>query len=85
MSKNIIFCADGTWQTQRNNSNVYKIYKGITQSSTQIAFYQDDTCAAVWEFFYTFMVARVRMSAVCAATDDGALGMAGALPSRLAN
>jgi uncharacterized protein (DUF2235 family) len=41
MSKNIIFCADGTWQLPRNNSNVYKLYKGLTQSSTQIAFYED--------------------------------------------
>src|SRR5215831_8053950 len=29
MSKRIAFCADGTWDTSANNTNVYKIYKAI--------------------------------------------------------
>jgi uncharacterized protein (DUF2235 family) len=29
MSKRIAFCADGTWDTSDNNTNVYKIFKGI--------------------------------------------------------
>jgi uncharacterized protein (DUF2235 family) len=41
MSKNIIFCSDGTWQTPRSNTNVWKISKGITTSSTQVVFYDD--------------------------------------------
>ncbi|ADW67678.1 DUF2235 domain-containing protein [Granulicella tundricola] len=41
MSKNIIFCADGTWQLPRNNTNVYKISKGLTTSATQVVFYDD--------------------------------------------
>jgi uncharacterized protein (DUF2235 family) len=29
MSKRIAFCADGTWDTSDNNTNVYKIFKGM--------------------------------------------------------
>jgi uncharacterized protein (DUF2235 family) len=41
MSKSIIFCADGTWQLPRNNTNVYQLYKGLITSATQIALYDD--------------------------------------------
>jgi uncharacterized protein (DUF2235 family) len=41
MGKNIVFCADGTWQVPRSNTNVYQLFKGLTTSSTQIAFYDD--------------------------------------------
>src|SRR5215469_15905725 len=30
MSKRIAFCADGTWDSSANNTNVYKIYKAIS-------------------------------------------------------
>ena len=41
MPKKIVFLADGTWQLPRNNTNVYKLYKGLPQSSDQVAFYDD--------------------------------------------
>ena len=41
MAKRIIYCADGTWQTPLNNTNVYRLYKGLTQSQEQLAFYDD--------------------------------------------
>ena len=41
MSKNIVFCADGTWQAPLNNTNVYRFYKGLLISSNQVAFYDD--------------------------------------------
>jgi uncharacterized protein (DUF2235 family) len=41
MSKRIIFCADGTWQDPLNNTNVYRIYKGLVTSSVQVPYYDD--------------------------------------------
>jgi uncharacterized protein (DUF2235 family) len=41
MPKKIIFAADGTWQLPRNNTNVYKLYKGLSLTSSQVAFYDD--------------------------------------------
>jgi uncharacterized protein (DUF2235 family) len=41
MPKRIVYCADGTWQDPRNNSNVYRLYKALTVSSDQITFYDD--------------------------------------------
>jgi len=41
MSKRIIFCADGTWDTPQNVTNVYTLFKAITISSGQVAFYDD--------------------------------------------
>jgi uncharacterized protein (DUF2235 family) len=41
MAKRIVFCADGTWQSPLNNTNVYRIYKGLTQTQDQLAFYDD--------------------------------------------
>ncbi|HEY3897392.1 MAG TPA: DUF2235 domain-containing protein [Chthoniobacter sp.] len=41
MKKRIIFCADGTWDTAQNDTNVYKIYKALTVASDQVAFYDD--------------------------------------------
>ena len=41
MSKQIVFCADGTWQAPMNNTNVYRFFKGLTTSSNQVAFYDD--------------------------------------------
>lgn len=39
MSKRIIFCADGTWDTPQSATNVFGLFNGITISSNQIAFY----------------------------------------------
>jgi len=41
MSKRIVFCADGTWEAPRNDSNVYRISKALTLTSDQIVFYDD--------------------------------------------
>ncbi len=41
MPKRIVFCSDGTWQTPLSNTNVYRIYKGLIQSSDQVAYYDD--------------------------------------------
>jgi uncharacterized protein (DUF2235 family) len=41
MSKRIVYCADGTWQTPVNNTNVYKLYKALTVTADQVTFYDD--------------------------------------------
>jgi uncharacterized protein (DUF2235 family) len=41
MSKRIIFCADGTWDSAQDATNVYKLFKAIPISSDQVAFYDD--------------------------------------------
>lgn len=41
MGKNILYCADGTWDTPTKNSNVYKLFKAASISATQMAFYDD--------------------------------------------
>ena len=41
MSKRIVFCADGTWDKAENKTNVYKLYKSLLQSGSQIAGYDD--------------------------------------------
>jgi len=41
MSKRIIFCADGTWDTVQSKTNVYKIYKASTVTPDQLTFYDD--------------------------------------------
>ena len=41
MAKNIIFCADGTWQSSSSNTNVYRFFKSLLISGSQIAFYDD--------------------------------------------
>jgi len=41
MAKRIVFCADGTWQSALNNTNVYRMYKALDISSDQITFYDD--------------------------------------------
>ena len=41
MSKRIIFCADGTWDSAQDNTNVYRLFKAIPISSSQIAYYDD--------------------------------------------
>lgn len=39
--KRIVFCADGTWQTPMNNTNVYRLYKALTVTSEQVTYYDD--------------------------------------------
>jgi uncharacterized protein (DUF2235 family) len=41
MSKRIAFCADGTWQTATNRTNVYRFYKALTLSADQMPFYDE--------------------------------------------
>ena len=41
MSKRIAFCADGTWDSSANNTNVYKLFKSLTVTADQMPFYDD--------------------------------------------
>jgi len=41
MSKRIIFCADGTWDDPLDTTNVYAMFKAITTTSGQVAYYDD--------------------------------------------
>lgn len=41
MSKRIVFCADGTWDSPASHTNVYRIYKAMSVTGDQIAFYDD--------------------------------------------
>lgn len=41
MSKRIIFCADGTWDSSASNTNVYRIYKAIQTTADQVPYYDD--------------------------------------------
>lgn len=41
MSKRIVFCADGTWDSAASNSNVYRIFKALTVSADQVTYYDD--------------------------------------------
>ena len=41
MAKRIVLCADGTWQSPVNNTNVYRIYKALTVTSDQVTYYDD--------------------------------------------
>jgi uncharacterized protein (DUF2235 family) len=41
MAKRIVYCADGTWQTPLNNTNVYRLYKALTVTADQVTYYDD--------------------------------------------
>ncbi len=41
MGKRIAFCADGTWDSVPNDTNVYQLFKAILITSGQVAFYDD--------------------------------------------
>src|SRR5208282_3058334 len=41
MSKRIVFCADGTWDSPQNKTNVYKIYQAVSVTPDQLPFYDD--------------------------------------------
>ena len=46
MSKQIAFCADGTWDSSASHTNVYKLYKALTTSATQMPLYDDGVGAS---------------------------------------
>ena len=41
MSKNIAYCADGTWDTSAKHTNVYKLSKTLIRNAGQMVFYDD--------------------------------------------
>lgn len=41
MSKRIVYCSDGTWQSPLKNTNVYRIYKALSVSADQVTYYDD--------------------------------------------
>jgi uncharacterized protein (DUF2235 family) len=41
MSKRVAFCADGTWDSASNRTNVYKLFKSLTTSADQVPIYDD--------------------------------------------
>jgi uncharacterized protein (DUF2235 family) len=41
MSKTIVVCADGTWDSPQSATNVYKLWKALPITATQIPFYDD--------------------------------------------
>jgi uncharacterized protein (DUF2235 family) len=41
MAKNIVFCADGTWDSSVNGTNVYRLFKACSINATQVAYYDD--------------------------------------------
>lgn len=41
VGKRIIFCADGTWDSKKDHTNVYKMFQAIDQGPDQVAFYDD--------------------------------------------
>ncbi|MGB6941753.1 MAG: DUF2235 domain-containing protein [Bryobacteraceae bacterium] len=47
MSKTIAYCADGTWDSSASHTNVYKLYKGLTTSASQVPLYDDGVGAEV--------------------------------------
>jgi uncharacterized protein (DUF2235 family) len=46
MSKRIIFCADGTWDTSKSHTNVYKLYKALIAGGDQMPLYDDGVGAS---------------------------------------
>jgi uncharacterized protein (DUF2235 family) len=41
MAKNIVFCADGTWDSTTDNTNPYKLFKACLTTATQVPYYDD--------------------------------------------
>ncbi|MGC2111264.1 MAG: DUF2235 domain-containing protein [Candidatus Korobacteraceae bacterium] len=41
MAKRIVFCADGTWNNEATNTNVYKIFKAMNFTAAQCPIYDD--------------------------------------------
>jgi uncharacterized protein (DUF2235 family) len=51
MSKTIVYCADGTWDSSTSHTNVYKLYKGLITSAGQVPLYDDGVGAEVNPIF----------------------------------
>jgi uncharacterized protein (DUF2235 family) len=41
MSKNIVYCADGTWDSSADGTNVYKLFKACLTTASQVPYYDD--------------------------------------------
>jgi uncharacterized protein (DUF2235 family) len=41
LSKCIVFCADGTWDSSSKQTNVYKLFKSLAVTADQMPFYDD--------------------------------------------
>ena len=41
MPKRIVFCADGTWDTEQNKTNVYRLFQALPISAAQVAYYDE--------------------------------------------
>jgi len=41
MSKRIVYCFDGTWQTPLSGTNVYRLFKALAVTSDQVTYYDD--------------------------------------------
>lgn len=41
MPKNIVFCADGTWDSSANQTNAYKLFKACLTTASQVPYYDD--------------------------------------------
>jgi len=50
MSKKIVFCADGTWDSSTSHTNVYKLYKALLTTADQIPLYDDGVGASANPF-----------------------------------
>ena len=46
MSKTIVFCADGTWDSSASHTNVYKLYKALLTTADQMPLYDDGVGAS---------------------------------------
>src|SRR5277367_126053 len=46
MSKTIAYCADGTWDSSTSHTNVYKLYKALITSASQVPLYDDGVGAS---------------------------------------
>ncbi len=46
MSKRIVFCADGTWETAAQHTNVYRLFKSLVVDADQMPFYDDGVGAS---------------------------------------
>jgi uncharacterized protein (DUF2235 family) len=51
MSKKIVYCADGTWDSSASHTNVYKLYKGLVTSADQVPLYDDGVGASANPIF----------------------------------
>lgn len=50
MPKNIVFCADGTWDRTTTKTNVYRLYSALPTTANQFPFYDDGVGADGFAF-----------------------------------